>query len=171
MVDYHESTPLPSPMDDEDSERMWHGDGLVDPIIDAKTSPVHNSCAVAVTSQSTNNKVVHVESTTISSTITKESATLDGSTASLSVNVSYERENIHNGKPNFGEPEHKAPTRTLDFCPSVSQARRFEGRCSSGSTPLMPPPTEWPVVDWSVETLLARATLDAHKYYGVFRTW
>ena len=71
MLDYNESSLLPSPMDDEDSERMWHGDGLVDPIIDAKTSPVHNSCAVAVTSQSTNNKVVHVESAITSSTITK----------------------------------------------------------------------------------------------------
>ena len=27
MVDYNESTHLPSPMDDEDSERMWHGEG------------------------------------------------------------------------------------------------------------------------------------------------
>ena len=27
MVDYNESTLLPSPMDDEDSERMWHGEG------------------------------------------------------------------------------------------------------------------------------------------------
>ena len=35
MVDYNESTPLPSPMDDEDSERMWHGDGSADPITDA----------------------------------------------------------------------------------------------------------------------------------------
>ena len=29
MVDYNESTPLPSPMDNEDSERMWHEDGSV----------------------------------------------------------------------------------------------------------------------------------------------
>ena len=27
IVDYCESTLLPSPMDDEDSERMWHGEG------------------------------------------------------------------------------------------------------------------------------------------------
>ena len=35
----------------------------------------------------------------------------------------------------------------------------------------MPPPTEWPVADGDVAPLLARATIDAHKYYGVFRTW
>ena len=58
-------------MDDEDSERMWHGDRSVDPITDAQTAPVHNSCDVAVTPQSTNNKVVHIKLATISSTITK----------------------------------------------------------------------------------------------------
>ena len=74
-----------------------------------------------VYSESTNKKVVHVESVTISSTITKESAILDGSSASLSVNVWSERLDIHNGKYNFDEPEHKAPTRTLDLRPSVLQ--------------------------------------------------
>ena len=35
----------------------------------------------------------------------------------------------------------------------------------------MPSPTEWPVVDGSIAPLLARATIDAHKYYGVSCTW
>ena len=71
MVDYNESTPLPSLLDDEDSERMWHGDESIDPITDAQTAPVNDSSDVAVTLQSTNNKVVYVESGTISSTTTK----------------------------------------------------------------------------------------------------
>ena len=71
MVDYNEFTPLPSSMDDEDSESMWHGGGSVDFITDAQTAHVNNSSDVAVTSQSNNNKVVHVESATIISTITK----------------------------------------------------------------------------------------------------
>ena len=49
-----------------------------------------------VTLQSTNNKFVHVESDTISLTITKESAILEGSATSLNVNVSSERQDIHN---------------------------------------------------------------------------
>uniref|UniRef100_M4BZ29 Uncharacterized protein n=1 Tax=Hyaloperonospora arabidopsidis (strain Emoy2) TaxID=559515 RepID=M4BZ29_HYAAE len=171
MVDYNESTPLPSPMDDEDSEYMWHGDGSVDPITDAQTAPVHNSCDVAVTSQSTSNKVVHVESDTISSKISKESAILDGPAASLSVNVSSERQDIHNGNSDFDKPEHKAPIRTLYLRPSVSQAHLFDGRYSSCSIPRMPPTTEWPVVYGSVASLLACADFDAHKYYGDFRTW
>ena len=78
MVDYNESTPLPSPMYVEDSGSMWHGDRSVDPITDAQTAPIHNFSDVAVTSQSTDNKVVYVESATISSMITKESAILGG---------------------------------------------------------------------------------------------
>ena len=70
-VEYNVSTPLPSPMNDEDSDRMWQGDGLVDPITDALSTPVNNSCDAVVTSQSTYNKVLNVESATISSTITK----------------------------------------------------------------------------------------------------
>ena len=50
MLDYNYSTPFPSPMDDEDSERMWHGDGSVDPITNAQTAPVHNSSDAAVSS-------------------------------------------------------------------------------------------------------------------------
>ena len=82
MVDYNESTPFPSLMDDEDSERMWHGDGSVDPITDAQTAPVHNSCDVAVTSLSTNNIVVHADLATVSSTIIEKSAILEGLAAS-----------------------------------------------------------------------------------------
>ena len=78
MVDYNESTPLPSPMDNEDIERMWHRHESVDPITNGQTAPVHNSSDVAVTSQSTDNKVVYVESATISSMITNESAILGG---------------------------------------------------------------------------------------------
>ena len=110
-------------MDDEYSERMWHGDGSVESITDALTAPVHNFSDAAVTSESTNNKVVHVQSATISPTITKASSILDGSAAIMSVNVSSERQDIHNGESDFDEPEHKAPTRTLDLRPSVSQAR------------------------------------------------
>ena len=129
-------------MDEEDSEHMWHGDGSVDLITDAQNAPVNNFSDDALTSQSTNNKVARVEIATISSTITKESSILDGSAASLSVNVSSERQDIHNGESDFDEPEHKAPTSTLDLRPSVSQARRFEVRYSSCSILLMPPPTE-----------------------------
>ena len=132
---------------------MWHEDGSVDPITEAQTAPVNNSSDVAVTSQSTNNKVVHVESATISSKITKESAILDGSAASLSLNVSYERQVIHNRESDFDEPEHKAPIRTLDLRPSVSQAHRLEGHYSSDSIPPMPPPTEWSYADGSVASL------------------
>ena len=88
---------------------MWHEDGSVDPITDAQTAPVNSSSDVAVNLQSANNKVVHVESATISSKITKESAILDRSVASLSLNVSYERQVIHNRESDFDEPEHKAP--------------------------------------------------------------
>ena len=53
----------------------------------------------------------------------------------------------------------------------MSIAQRFEGRYSSGSISQIPPPTEWPVADGSVEPLLARETTYEHKYYGVFLTW
>ena len=124
IVDYNESTPSSSPMDDEDSECIWHGGGSVDPITDAQTARVHNASDVAVTLQPINNKKFHVELATISSTITKESAILEGSAAFLSVNVSSERQDIHNGKSDFDEPEHKAPTDTGP--PSVLQARRLD---------------------------------------------
>ena len=122
MVDYNESAPLPSPMDDEDSERMRHEDGSVDPITDAKTTPLKNSSDLAVTSQYNDNKFVYGESVTFSSTITKESAIVDGSAASVGVNVSSERQAIHNGDSDFDEPEHKDPIKTMDLRPSVSQA-------------------------------------------------
>ena len=153
MVEYNEPTPLPPTMDDEDSERMWHGDGSVYPFTDTQTDPANISNDVAVTSQSTNNKVVHVELATISSKITKESAILDGSAASLSLNVLSERQGIHNRESDFDEPEHKAPIRTLDLRPSVSQAHRLEGHYSSDSIPPMPPPTEWSYADGSVASL------------------
>ena len=35
----------------------------------------------------------------------------------------------------------------------------------------MPPLTEWPVADGPVAPLVAPATIDAHTYYSVFRTW
>ena len=127
-------------MNDEDSERMWHRDGLVDSNTDTQTAPVRDSCDVAVTSQSTNNKVVHVEPSTISLTITKNGAFLDGSAASFRVIVSSERQDIQNGESNFDESEHKTPTKTLDLLSSV--LRQFEGRYSSGSIPQVSPPTE-----------------------------
>ena len=118
--------------------------GSVDPITDVQTATVNNSSDVAVTSQSTNNKVVYGKLATISSTITIKSAILDGSAASLSEKVSFERSNIHNGEFNFDEPEHKAPTRTMNLRPSVSQARRFEGRYSSCSIPsCLQPNVQW----------------------------
>ena len=40
MVEYNESTPLPSSMDGEDSERMRRGDVPLDPITDAQTASV-----------------------------------------------------------------------------------------------------------------------------------
>ena len=42
MVDYNDSTHLPSPMDDEGNGCMWHRDGYVDPITDAQNAPVKN---------------------------------------------------------------------------------------------------------------------------------
>ena len=101
----------------------------------------------------------------------RESAILEGSVASLSVNVSYERQDIYNGESDFDKPDHKAPIITLGLRPSVSQSRQLKCRYSSDSIPPMPPPTKWPVADESVVPLLARATIDAHKYYGVFRSW
>ena len=77
-------------MDDEDSERMWHSNESTDPITDVQLAPVQNSSDVAVTSQYTINEIVHVETATISSTISKESAILDGSAASSSFNISSE---------------------------------------------------------------------------------
>ena len=88
MVDYNESTPLS--VDDDDSERMWHSNESIDPITDVQLAPVQNSSDVTVTSQSTINEIVHVETATISSTISKESAILDGSAASSSFNISSE---------------------------------------------------------------------------------
>ena len=35
----------------------------------------------------------------------------------------------------------------------------------------MPPPTKWTVSDGSVAPRLARASIDAHKFYDVFLTW
>ena len=142
---------------------MWHEDGSVDPITDAQTAPVNSSSDVALNLQSANNKVVHVESATISSKITKESAIHEGTAASLSVNVSSERQDIHNGEFNFDEPEHRSPTRTLELRPSVSQARRFEGRYSSCIIPPMPPSTEWPVANGSVAPLLVRVWRSASQ--------
>ena len=43
-------------MDDEDSERVWHGNGSVDPVIDAQNVPVNNSSDITVTSQYTDKK-------------------------------------------------------------------------------------------------------------------
>ena len=88
-------------MDDEDSERVWHGMDLLTP------SPIHKPLLystpgdVPVTSQSTEYKVVHVVSATTSSTIIKESALIEGSAASLGVKVSSKRQDIHNGEPYF----------------------------------------------------------------------
>ena len=125
-----------------------------------------------VTSQSTNDKVFHIKTATTSSTITLDSTTLEESSPFFSANVSSERQDIHNGESNFDEPEHKASTRTLDLRSCVSQARRFEGLYVCCSIPPMPPPTEWPVANASVAQLfLARATIDAYEYYGVFRKW
>ena len=89
----------------------------------------------------------------------------------MSVNDSSKRQDVHNGDPDFDEPGNKNPTRTLDLRPSVSQARRFEGRHALFSIPPMPPPTEWPLADGSTEPLIACATSDTQKYYGVFGTW
>ena len=107
-------------MDDEDSERVWHGNGSVDPVIDAQNVPVNNSSDITVTSQYTDKKFFYFKSSPISSTITKESTILEGSAASLSASVWSERQDIHNGESDFDELEHKALTRILDLRPSVS---------------------------------------------------
>ena len=171
MVDYNEYPLLPSSMGDEDSERIWHGDGSDDPITDEQTAPVNNSSYISVTSQSTDNKVVHAESVTICSTITKESAVLEGSAASLSVNDSSERQDIHNGRYDFDELEEKVPTRRLDLYPYVSQPRRFESRYAPCTIPSMPSPIKWPVADGNVAPPIVRITIDEHNYYVAFRTW
>ena len=74
------------------------------------------------------------------------------------------------GSPTLTSQSITLTTITMDLHPSVSQARQFECRYAPCIIPLMPPPTEWPVVDASVALLLARATNDVHKYYGVLRT-
>ena len=85
---------------------------------------------------------MHVESATISSTITKERGILEGSASSLGVNVSSELQDINNVESDFDGPEHEASTGTLDLRLSVSQARRFEGRYLSSSIPSITSPNK-----------------------------
>ena len=53
-------------------------DGSADTITDGQTAPINNSGGVAVISQSTDNKVVHVKSANINLMITKACSILEG---------------------------------------------------------------------------------------------
>lgn len=146
MVDYDESTPLPSPQrGDEDSELMRHCDDDAILIAAASQVPVAADLPnVAVASQPTVNKAVIASS--------KDSPQSQGVTC-------------------LDDLEQKAPPTALKRVQSVPLARRLEGGYGSRTIPAMPPPSEWPRADGSTAPLLARATLDAHNYYGVFRQW
>ena len=65
MVYHNESFRLPSTLNDEDSERLWHGYRSYDTITDPHIDHVSNLRDVAVTTQSTDNTVIHVELATI----------------------------------------------------------------------------------------------------------
>ena len=53
----------------------------------------------------------------------------------------------------------------------MSQASRLERGYVTGGIPKMPPPSKWPRFDGPRASLLERAIVDAHNYYGVFQSW
>ena len=171
VVDYNESTPLPSSMSDEDSERMWYGDGAVKPTADDHNAPVTTTAGDVVASMPTDNQPSVVSSVQPSTTTIKESAAHEGAVASTLLPAAPEVIDVRVEVSDLGAVEHKAQHATLYLGPSVSQARRLEGRYASGGVPPMPPPSEWPTSDGSGAALLATATIDVHKYYGVFYKW
>ena len=157
IVDYNESTPLPSPhSSDADNELMRSDDAALLPI---QTSLMaHNMETASFTNAvpSTGN----------------ESAARKGAAASpLGITTTpYAQTILHNGS-DIEDSEPKAPPTTRERAQSVSQASRLERGYVTGGIPKMPLPSNWSRLDGPRASLLERALGDAHNYYGVFQSW
>ena len=157
IVDYNESTPLPSPQSgDEQSELMRH----MSPSFEA---PVLEEASMIPASEGKTSSPAPTSAATNPERATSKEAVATQSGVTPQTDVLT----IHNGESDSGECELKAPPSTR----SASLARRREGGYVSGGLPPMSPPSEWINSKGSSAALLQRATIDAHKFYSVFPLW
>ena len=112
----------------------------------------------------------------VSSSALASAATTYESTAHIGADASplgttttpYAQTIIHNGS-DIEDPEPKAPLSTRERAQLIPYARRIERGYVRGSIPIMPPPTKWPCANGPRASLLERAIVVAHDYYGVLR--
>ena len=131
IVDYNESTSLPSPHSgDEHSALMGHKS----PIDEA-----HNLEEASMLPDSEE----HASSPapTSAATVTERAAP-KGAVASLGVNLMSDVQTVHNEEPDSDESKPMASP-TLNRAQSVSLARRREGGYVTGGIRPMPPPSKW----------------------------
>ena len=154
-VDYSESTPPPH---SEGEERG--GEATPTP-----SSPIPEGFKTA----SFSNAVL--------SSASADAATLQESSARIGADASplgktqqsYDQTIIHNGS-DIEDKEPAAPLTTRERAQSIPYARRIERGYVKGGIPLMPPPNQWPRANGPRASLLERAIVDAHNYYGTYKT-
>ena len=164
IVDYNESTPLPSPHSSDANNELMRSDNAA--LLHIQTSLMaHNIKTASFTNA--------VPSSALESAATgNESAAHKGAAASpLGMTTTpYAQTIIHNGS-DIEDSEPKAPPTTRERDQSVSQASRLERDYVTGGIPKMPPPSKWPRLNGPRPSLLKRALVDAHNYYGVSQSW
>ncbi|CAI5709824.1 unnamed protein product [Peronospora effusa] len=129
IVDYNETTPLPSPQSgDEHSALMGH----MSPSFEA---PVLEEASMLPTSEGKTSS----SAPTSAATKTERATSIGVAATQSDVTSQADVLTIHNGESDSGECELKAPPST----PSASLAHRREGGYASNGLPPMPPPSEW----------------------------
>lgn len=152
VVDYNESTPLPSPhSSDEHSELMRST---------SPSAPMREAGELEEASLLPGSEIP-ASSTVPSGAATSTEHSAHGTTTASATPI------IHNGESDADEVELIAPPTKQP----ASLARRREGGYVSGGLPPMPVPSAWMHSDGSSASLLQRATIDAHTLYSVFPSW
>ena len=147
IVDYNESTPSPR------SEGECGGQATPPP-----SPPLSNSYETESFVNAVSLSVPSSTATTGSGTARKGAIAFSNQTI------------IHDGS-DIEDTEPKAPLSTRERAQSTTYANRVSRGYVKGGIPLMPPPSKWPRANGPKASLLERAIVDAHNYYGVYKLW
>ena len=102
-----------------------------------------------------------------SSSVPSSTAKNDKDTALKGAGLSSNQTIIRNGS-DIEDPQPKSPLSTRERAQSITYATRVSHGFVKGGIPMMPPPSQWARANGPKASLLERAIIDAHNYYGIY---
>ena len=140
IVDYNESTPLPSPHSgDEHSALMGHKSPIDEASKLEEASMLPDNEEHASSPAPTSAATVTERAAPKGAVASQQEVSDNESSASLGVSPMSDVQTVHNGEPDSDESKPMTSTTTLNRVQSVLLARRREGGYVTGGMPPMPP--------------------------------